>query len=113
MTSLKNIVTRAGAYDYGSYPGEHELVLYGKAAKPAVLTRRGTETHLSAADIREHVLTFVAEHPDEFAPAIEAITRLWEDSDLEHLNHGIHTFSYPYTERGRLRRAITESEVPR
>lgn len=110
MTSLKNIVTRPGSYDYGSYPGEHELILYGKADSPAVLKRRGTETHLSADDIREHVLVFLAEHPDEFGPALRAIVELWDKTDLDRLNEGIHTFSLSDRERVAFRRAATESE---
>jgi hypothetical protein len=114
MTSrLKNVKTPAGSYDYGSYPGEHELILYGKAAEPAVLKGRGTETHLSAEDIREHVLVFVAEHPDEFEGSVRAITELWDKDRENHLNHGIHTFSLSDRERRAIRQAVTEREVRR
>jgi len=106
QSSLKNIVTRPGDYDYGSYPGDHELILYGRAAAPAVLARRGTETHLSADDIRKHVLVFIAEHPDEFGPAVRAITALWDDTDLDRLNQGIHTFSLTERERKSLRQHL-------
>jgi hypothetical protein len=111
--NLKNIVSRAGEYLMGAYPGTHELILYGKAAEPVVLRNRGTETHLSAEDIRQHVLTFVAEHPDEFEGSVRAITALWDLDRENHLNHGIHTFSLSQKERTAIRQAVTESENAR